>query len=123
MPFPDRELWMNGCKLCDEQTLEEAGAKNGSSLLLVVNASEACLAEQLEQLLLERTGLSLSELSLHYCQRYGTPVGQALRSLGLHSNLGRFLEGRRQFSVSSGCVTLTEGPKLAVPLSVEEANV
>lgn len=120
MPFPDRELQLGGKKLEDGQSLGETGVKNGANLVLVVRASEAALAAQLGELLRDRKALSPSELSLHYCQRFGTPVGQALRTLGLHSNLGRFLEGHAQFSVAGGCVTLVDGPKLTVPLSKEE---
>lgn len=120
MPFPDRDLWLGEQKLKDEVSLDDAGVKNGALLVLVVHASEASLASQLEKLLSERVGLSPSELGLHYCQRFGTPVGQALRTLGLHSNLGRFLEGHSQFSITGGCVTLANGPKLITPPSEQE---
>jgi uncharacterized ubiquitin-like protein YukD len=120
MPFPERELLLGETKLQDSLSLGEAGVKNGSSLVLAVHASEASLASQLESLLRERKALSASELGLHYCQRFGTPVGQALRILGLHANLGRFLEGHSQFSSKGGCVTLTNGPKLVTPVTQEE---
>merc|ERR1719321_2316172 len=97
-------------KLEDCLSLEEAGVQHGSALVLVVRASEKSLAVQLEELLQKRASLSPSELGLHYCQRFGTPVGQALRTLGLHTNLARFLEGQSQFSVRGGCVTLANGP-------------
>lgn len=120
VPFLERDLLMGGQKLDDKLTLEDAGVKNGSSLLMVVHASESSLASQLEGLLSERIGLSSSELGLHYCNRFGTPVGQALRTLGLHSSLARFLEGQPQFAISGGCVTLAKGPKLVVPVAEEE---
>lgn len=122
MPFPDRDLWMGKQKLENELSLDEASVRNGSALVMVVRASEASLASQLEDLLWERVGLSPSELGLHYCQRFGTPIRQALRILGLHSNLGRFLEGHSQFSVKGGCVTLVKGPKLTTPMSQEERS-
>jgi len=124
MPFPDRQLRLGDQKLEDGVSLDEAGVKNGSTLVMVVHASEASLAAQLEELLTERKALSHSELGLHYCQRFGTPVGQALRILGLHRNLGRFLEGHSQFSCAGGCVTLANGPKLITPMTEqEEAHV
>jgi hypothetical protein len=115
MPFPHRDLLLGDKKLGDELTLSESGVTEGSLLVMMVYASEASLAQQLEQVLSKRAALSSSELGLHYCQRFGTPVGQVLRTLGLHSNLGRFLEGHSQFSVKGGCVTLANGPKLTNP--------
>lgn len=115
MPFPNRELWLGDQQLDNKLSLDAAGVKNGSILLMVVHASEKSLASQLEDLLKQRTALSPSELGLHYCQRFGTPVSQALRTLGLHANLRRFLEGHTQFSITGGCVTLTDGPKLVTP--------
>jgi len=120
MPFPRLQLLLAGKKLQDGLSLDEAGVKNGAVLVLVVHASEASLVAQLEELLRERTGLSTNELGLHYCQRFGTPVAQALRILGLHTNLRRFLETQCQFVISGGCVTLVNGPKLVTPLSEEE---
>jgi len=120
MPFSNRELMLGDRKLEDGLSLGESGVKNGSLLVMVVHASETSLADQLEELLHKRAALSPSELGLHYCQRFGTPVGQALRTLGLHTNLSRFLEGHSQFSVTGGCVTLANGPKLTTPLSQQD---
>jgi len=117
MPFPCRDLMLGEKKLEDGLSLGESGVKNGCLLVMVVHASEASLAQQLEELLYKRAALSPSELGLHYCQRFGTPVGQALRTLGLHTNLARFLQGHSQFSVTGGCVTLANGPKPTTPMS------
>jgi hypothetical protein len=122
MPFPDLKLLLGGHELSDELSLDEAGVKNGSALVMVVHASEVALAAQLEQLLLERVGLSPSELGLHYCQRFGTPVAQVLRTLGLHGNLRRFLESQSQFAIAGGCVSLVSGSKLASPLSQQSQD-
>merc|ERR1719316_2436030 len=122
IPFPDRDLLLEGKTLEDGLSLTEAGVTNGALLVMMVRASEASLASQLEELLRERTGLSPNELSLHYSQRYGTPVSQVLRTLGLHGNLKRFLEERPQYSLVSGCVTLASGPKLVTPPSWEEKS-
>jgi hypothetical protein len=122
MPFPDRELWLGSQKLQAASSLGESGVQNGSALLMVVNASETSLASQLEELLSERIGLSPSDLGLHYCQRFGTPISQALRTLGLPAKIGRFLEGRSQFSITNGCVTRSNGPKLITPPSEQEES-
>jgi len=116
MPFPSRDLLLGEKKLQDEVSLADCGVKNGSFLVMVVHASEASLAQQLEELLYKRAALSPSELGLHYCQRFGTPVSQALRTLGLHTNLARFLQAHPRFSVTGGCVTLAIGPELTIPL-------
>lgn len=121
LPFPDCKLMLGETKLKDGLSLDEAGVKNGSVLVLVVLASAASLALQLEQILTERTALSAKELGLLYSQRFGTPVSQALRTLGLNANLGRFLEAHSsQFSIKGGCVTLTNGPKLSFPKTEQE---
>lgn len=112
VPFPNRDLLHQGKKLEDGVTLREAGVTNGASIVMVVHVSGASLASQLEELLSERTGLSPNELSLHYCQRFGTPVSQALRTLGVNGNLRRFLESQPLFAITGGCVTLVDGPKL-----------
>lgn len=115
IPFPECDLVLGEKKLDDKQSLREAGVTNGAFLVLCVHASVASLVLQLEKVLLERVGLSANDLSLLYCQRFGTPVCQALRSLGLPGNFKRFLEGQPQFSINGGCVTLTNGPKLVTP--------
>lgn len=120
MPFQDLDLMLGETKLEDGISLSEAGVKNGSALVLAVHASESSLSSQLEELLWERAALSPSELGLLYCQRFGTPVVQALRTLGLHGNLRRFLEGQSRFLLTGGCVTLADGPKLVTPLSPEQ---
>lgn len=105
VPFPDQDLLLHGRKLKDELSLRSAGVKDGDSLVLAVRASEATLVSQFEQLLRERSALSSNELSLLYCQRFGTSVSQALRSLGLHVNIHRFLENHQTFNMVGGCVT------------------
>lgn len=118
VPFADRDLVFGGKKLKDEVSLHDAGVRNGDLLLLVVLASEACLASQLEELLRERVGLAPNELGLLYCQRFGTPICQALRILRFPSSLRRFLEGQPRFSIVGGCVTLVDGPKLSAPPAI-----
>jgi len=112
MPFPDRDLVLGGSTLEDGMSLYEAGVKNGSAIVLVVRASEEALASQLEDLLKETTAVAPSDLGLHYCQRYGTPVSQALRTLGLHANLRRFLESHSNFCLIDGSVSLVNKPLL-----------
>jgi hypothetical protein len=116
MPFPTRDLILSGKKLEPNSSLHDAGVQNGAHLVMKVVASEASLSQQLVCVLEERTALSPSELGLHYCQRFGTPVCQALRTLGLHSNLRRFLESQPQFTTVGGCVTLSSAPKIAASL-------
>jgi hypothetical protein len=121
LPFPDCDLLLGQENLDDQLCLNEAGVTNGDRLVLVVRASEASLASQLEELLLGRVGLSQNELSLHYCQRFGTPVSQALRILGLPGKLGNFLAKQPQkFMTTGGCVTLVNDPKRTAPSSDDE---
>jgi len=120
MPFPFRDLLLGDKKLEDQASLGDCAVKNGSLLVMVVHASEASLAQQLEELLYKRAALSPSELGLHYCQRFGTPVSQALRTLGLHTNLARFLQSHSRFSVTGGCVTLAIRPEPSTSLQQEQ---
>lgn len=113
--FPDVELNLGGVKLQNATTLADAGISTGCNLTMIVHASEDALASQLEDLVAERIALSPNELALHFCQRHGAPVSQALRSLGLHSNLRHFLESRPQFCVNGGCISLVNGPEIVVP--------
>lgn len=106
MPFLDRDLFLDGKKLDHCLSLDEAGVKNGSALVMAVRASENSLAAQLEELLQQRVMLSANDLGLLYCQRYGTPIGQALRILGLKANLGQFLESQDHLYILGGCVSL-----------------
>jgi hypothetical protein len=112
IPFPDQELFLKDKKLEDALSLREAGVTDGACLVLSVHASEASLASQLEGLLREHRALSPSDLSLHYCNRFGTPVVQALRILGLHGDIRRFLQGHPRFSLSGGSVTLADEPQV-----------
>jgi len=114
IPFPEHDLVLGDKKLANELSLNDAGVKSGDSLVLVVRASETTLVSQLEELLRERAALSATELSLLYCQRFGTPVCQALRMLGLHSSIKRFLERHETFLISGGCVTLRDGNVLDI---------
>jgi hypothetical protein len=108
VPFPDRELLLAGTKLQDNLSMSDAGVTDGALLVLSVCASESALVSQLVELLGERTPLSPTDLSLHYCQRFGTPVCQSLRMLGLRGNFRRFIEGHPRFSLNDGCVTLVD---------------
>jgi hypothetical protein len=116
VPFPDQALLLRGKPLSDELSLSEAGVKDGDSLVLAVHASEATLVSQFEHLLVERTALSSNDLSLLYCQRFGSSVGQALRSLGLHGSVNRFLERHENFAVSGGCVMSSTRPDFQHPI-------
>jgi len=123
VPWPERQLLLSGKQLEDSQSLSEAGATNGCSLILAAKASEAALAEQLGNLLVEQKAASVSELGLLYCKKYGATVAQALRTLGLHSNLRRFLESHSRFLLEGGCVRLADGPQLEIPsISASDAT-
>jgi uncharacterized ubiquitin-like protein YukD len=118
IPFPNQELRLGAQSLEDDLSLHDAGITDGASLALLVRASEAALVSQLEEVLQDCVALSPNELSLHYCQRFGTPVFQALRILGLHGNIRRFLEGHPRFSLNGGCVALVDIPQAGAFLDV-----
>lgn len=120
VPFTQREIVLGGKKLKDDVSIHDAGVRDGDLLVLLVFASEESLASQLEELVRQRKGLSLTDLGLLYCQRFGIPVSHALRMLQLPCSLRRFLEGQPRFSMVGGCVTLVNGPKLILPQEIQE---
>mmetsp|Transcript_35631 Transcript_35631/g.65349 ORF Transcript_35631/g.65349 Transcript_35631/m.65349 type:complete len:443 (+) Transcript_35631:120-1448(+) len=115
VPFPDQDLVLDDKVLADGQPIRACGVKKGMRLTLVVRASETVLVERLEDLVRARTVITINDLSHEYCNRFGTPVVQALKALSLAGDLRCFLEGRReQFSVNGGCVKLAD-TQIVVP--------
>mmetsp|Transcript_12720 Transcript_12720/g.35177 ORF Transcript_12720/g.35177 Transcript_12720/m.35177 type:complete len:627 (-) Transcript_12720:125-2005(-) len=109
IPFPEQKLLLAGGELDDAQVLADCGVKDGSSLDLVVAASEEGFAQQLSELLQARA-LSVSELSLLYTTRHGAPASRALELLGCASErLPGFLRRQSRFMVEGGCVRLAVG--------------
>jgi len=115
VPWPEPELRLAGQKLEDAQSLQEAGVREGSRLVLAAKASAGAFAMQLECLVQEQTAISVSDLGFLYCQRHGATTAQALRTLGLRSSLSRFLESDSRFRLEGGCVSLAASPKLETP--------
>lgn len=118
VPWPEPELRLAGRKLEDAQSLQEAGVREGSRLVLAAKASAGALAMQLERLVKERTAISVSDLGLLYSQRHGATAAQALRTLGLRNSLSRFLESDSRFRLEGVCVSLAASPKLETPAPV-----
>lgn len=118
IPFADGDLLLGGEKLDSVLSLKEAGVTDGAHLTMVVRASEASLASQLEELLLEWGGpSSITSLSQKYSLRFGAHVRQALQILKLSGDLRCFLEGRpQQFCVAAGLVALANLPQVITPL-------
>merc|ERR1719401_1659618 len=106
LPFPDQHvLVFDGKELGDEaRHLAECGVVEGSSLDLVVRASEAALARQLEELL-QAKALAPNELSLLYSHKYGLTVTQALKTLGLgDEQLVAFVQRQKRLHLKNGVV-------------------
>jgi len=118
IPFADGALLLEGEKLDSMLSLNDAGVTDGAHLTMVVRASEATLASQLEELLREWGGpSSITSLGQKYSARFGAHVRQALQILKLSGDLKRFLVGRpQQFFVAAGLVTLANLPQLVAPL-------
>jgi len=108
IPFPDKELSLDGEVLHDHQTLKECQVRSDSNLMLKVVSSTEGLANQLVELLrdLPNCMSSPNELSSLYCCRHGSSLVQALRMAGCKKELRSFFESSPQFFVSQGCVSL-----------------
>lgn len=118
IPFADGDLLLQGEKLDNMLSLNDAGVTDGAHLTMVVRASEATLASQLEELLREWGGpSSITSLGQKYSARFGVHVRQALQILKFSGDLRCFLGGRpQQFCVATGLVTIANLPQLITPL-------
>lgn len=106
LPFPDQQiLILGGKELSDESLrLADLGVADGSSLELVVRASEAALTKQLQELL-QAKALPHDELSLLYSHRHGLKVSQVLKVLGLgDEQLTSFVQRQKRLRVNSGFI-------------------
>jgi len=111
IPFETEEVVFQGQVLDLQQSLSKCKVGEGSQLHLAVTASPEQLLEQLAAVLKPRSGkgksLSVTELSDHYCYRFGTPTFRALRLLGLKCQLKEFLKMHPDcFALEAGCVSL-----------------
>lgn len=107
VPFVEHDLVFAGTVLADSQKLMECGAKDGDILDFVARASEATLADQLEELLKARA-VSVDELGLQYSHRYGVSVVSAMAMIGFSGVFREFLGAQKRFTVAAGggCVEL-----------------
>mmetsp|Transcript_59989 Transcript_59989/g.104995 ORF Transcript_59989/g.104995 Transcript_59989/m.104995 type:complete len:543 (+) Transcript_59989:123-1751(+) len=117
IPFPKQELFFDGQIIEDGSKLSEHGVTEGSSLDVVVDASESALAQQLSELLQARD-LSADELGLLYCYKHGVSVNQALKLIGHEGSLKDFLEQHKTFLMENGTVTLIRQSTALKPFSV-----
>lgn len=106
VPFPDRDLVLQGEVLRDQARLVECAVKNGACLVFLVRPSEEALSHQLKDILAVRTALSPDQLGLQYCVKHGVPFNQAARMLGLRDTPRSFLERQKGFLIDGGCVRL-----------------
>lgn len=82
LPFPDRDLFLNGVRLKEEATLSQAGVNENDTLVLLVKASEEVFVGQLFALLQEED-LSLENLESAFERRHGTSVARTMLLLGI----------------------------------------
>jgi len=122
IPFPEQQLLLDGKVLKDEQPLLDCGVKEGSSLDLTVEASEASLAQQLIQLLQARD-LSADELGLLYSYKHGVSITQALKLLGHDGKLEDFFKKQKPFHFENGRVALVRQNTALKPFSVADEVV
>lgn len=106
LPFPDQDLELDGRVLDNQAQLCNCGVTEGSQLRLVVYASEDVMVRQFVAILKACTISSPSNLSALYCCRYGVTASATLKTLGLHSDIRRFLVRHDEFRVDNGHVAL-----------------
>lgn len=119
IPFSEQELCFDGKSLADESKLRECGIVDGSSLHFIVKATQSTLAQQLVTLLQARD-LSVDEIGLLYCYKYGASVNEAFKIVGFEGQLQDFVENHKSWSVNNGLISLKrdggkEGASAAPP--------
>lgn len=119
VPFPDQDLYLSGEVLPDGAKLCDCGLKDGSTLDLMVQATEASLVLQLTNLLQARD-LSSDELGLLYCYKHGVSINQALKMLGFNGNFQDFLKEQKAFLFENSRVTLVREDTSLKPFSVAD---
>jgi hypothetical protein len=117
-PFPTQDLMLNGEVLEDGQRLSDCAIKDGSSLDLVVHASEGDLVKQFTELLQARD-LSCDELSLLYCYKFGSSVSQALKVVGSDAtSISDFIKLQKEMVLENGRVSVRRAETSLKPFSV-----
>jgi len=119
IPFTDQDLKLDGKVLEDGKQLCDFGVKEGSSLDLEVRASEATLAQQLNELLQARD-LSSDELGLLYCYKHGVSINQSLNLVGHEGKFVDFLKKQKALSIENGRVALKREDTALKPFSVTD---
>lgn len=107
IPFEPEGVVFQGQTLNLENSLQQCKIGNGSQLHVDVVVNPGHLLQQIVGVLKPRKALSVTELSDHYCYKFGTPVFRALRLLGLKGQLKEFLKTHPEsFSLEAGCVSV-----------------
>lgn len=122
-PF-EQALLFNGRPLSDNTRLADCGVHDGSQLQFVVEASETSFAQQLEELLQDRS-LSAQELSLLYSHKHGASVKEVLASLGfagqpLRDFVTSTSASKRIVIGSNGLLSLSGSPKRSDELKINQ---
>jgi len=103
-PFPDQDLVLDGEVLGDDVRLADCTVQDGSTLDLVIKASDEVLTQQLSELLQARA-MSPEELGLLYTHRHGVTVGGALKAIGRNEQLRDYLKQNCCFTVENDIVS------------------
>jgi 2'-5'-oligoadenylate synthetase len=120
IPFTDQDLKLNGKVLEDGKRLsQDCGVQEGSCLDFEVTASEATLAQQLNELLQARD-LSSDELGLLYCYKHGVSINQSLNLVGHEGKFVDFLKKQKAISIENGRVALKREETALKPFSVTD---
>jgi len=75
------------------------------SILATGNDGEATLSDQVSNLLQDNV-MAVEELKLLYVYRFGFSINDALKFLGVHSDLKDYFDQQKRFSMRGGCVSL-----------------
>mmetsp|Transcript_67292 Transcript_67292/g.161321 ORF Transcript_67292/g.161321 Transcript_67292/m.161321 type:complete len:148 (-) Transcript_67292:238-681(-) len=101
IPFSDHAILLDGEQLDNSHRLSDCGVQDGSTLEFTLAAMETTLVQQLRALLQARP-LSVDELSLLYCYKYGVSTSRALEFLGIEADLKEYLSSHKGFEVENG---------------------
>lgn len=119
--FREQDLKWNGNILPEADSLAECGIQDGATVELAVRSSEAGFVSALHDLLKERD-LSLEELAMLYCYKYGVSINQVLQSLSIEERFANFISRHSLFSCKGGRVSVSRGNRPPPGLSMPEKS-
>merc|ERR1719324_1853026 len=99
--------------------MESIGIDESSVLEFVIDAHEDVIVDQLKELLNTRD-LTIDELGLLYCYKYGVSINQALKTVGCTEKFPDFIKKQKKLLIENGRVSLVRSDTKMKPFCAGE---